>query len=633
MRARSRRVVGTFGAATVLVLAATGYASAAVTVPGAPRQLTAQAGDGQVTLNWGASSAEPAGYYVWRRTPDGAWSVLATTPVSTLSYTDSAAANGVGYTYGIRAVNDRGVSASSSLVTVAPAPASLPARRCGTSTSAYQRLISSTPGLRGYWRLGDGGATACEVTGRNDGIYRGGFTLGAGAGLSGDQDRAAKFDGYTGSVSVPDSQSLSLGNSFTAEAWVKRGSLGGGNQVIVSKQSGSWVLMFDGRDRLVLRRSNVGDVATSTVTVADTGRWHHVAATKSGGSVHLYLDGADVTGPVTNQTMVENLKPLAIGQSSDSAYFRGSIDEVAVYDGALTPAQIADRYRRGADPVIAAAGDTACSTSEAQFNGGLGTANACRQRYTADLLAGANLAAVLPLGDGQHWSGTLAEYRGGYDPTWGRLKAISRPIAGNHDYDTPGASGYFDYFNGIGVATGPAGERGKGWYSWDVGDWHMVALNSECAQIGGCGAGSPQEQWLRADLAAHPARCTLAYWHRPLFSSGWTGNTPEMRQIWQDLYDAGADVVLTAHSHTYERFAPQDAAGVADAARGIREFVVGTGGQDHHALGMIQPNTESVNSTAFGVLKLALHADGYDWQFVPEAGGGGFADSGSGACH
>jgi hypothetical protein len=357
-----------------------------------------------------------------------------------------------------------------------------------------------------------------------------------------------------------------------------------------------------------------------------------VAATKTGGSVHLYVDGVDVTGPVTNRTMVDNTRSLVIGESSGGAFFNGRIDEVAVYAGVLTPAQIVDRYRRGSDPVVAAAGDIACSTSEDRYNDGLGSGNACRQKYTADLLADSDLSAVLPLGDGQHWSGSLSDYRGPYAQTWGRVKSISHPIAGNHDYETPGATGYFDYFNGTGVATGPAGQRGKGWYSWDVGDWHMIALNSECSQIGGCGAGSPQEAWLRADLAAHPARCTLAYWHRPIFNSGWTGSAPEMRPIWQDLYDAGADVVLNAHSHTYERFAPQNASGGADPSRGIREFVAGTGGQDHHDLRPIQPNSEAVNDSSFGVLELSLHADSYDWQFVPEEGRG-FTDSGSANCH
>ena len=620
--------------AVVVAPAAPGPVAAQVAVPSTPRNLAATAGDSVVTLTWSASSREPSGYRVWRRTPDGAWNEIASTPASTLNYRDGGARNGVGYTYAIRGYNALGVSASSNLVTVAPTPAPAPEPRCGAANSRYQSLISRTAGLAGYWRLGDGSGTSpCEVTGRNDGEYRGGFTLGSTGALAGDPDTAASFNGSTGYVSVPTSPSLSVGDTFSVEAWVRRSSLSnGGNQVIASKQHGSWVLMFDSRNRLVLRRSNAGDVAASTSVVADTTRWHHVVATKAGASVHLYIDGVEVTGPVTNRTMVDSTRSFVIGQSSGTAFFSGRIDEVAVYSRAITPSQVTDRYRAGSAPVIAAAGDIACSPSDAAFNAGLGTDNACRQRYTSRLVGNANLAAVLPLGDAQEETGTLSEFMGSYDPSWGRARSISRPIPGNHEYDSLGAKGYFDYFNGPGALTGPAGERGKGFYSYDVGGWHVIALNSECAQIGGCGAGSPQEQWLRADLAAHPTQCTLAYWHRPLFNSGYTGTTPEMTQIWQDLYDAGAEVVLSGHSHSYERFAPQTATGAVDAARGIRQFVVGTGGQAHHALRTIQPNSASVNTTTFGVLKLALYPGGYDWQFVPEAGGG-FTDAGSAGCH
>ncbi len=644
MRARCDRVIGArgrgfgaaLGAALVLALTAPGPAPAQVqpTVPGTPKNLVAVAGAGVVDLTWGASSRDPVGYYVWRRTSDGIWRKIATTSAATLTYRDDAVTNGRGYTYAIRAYNAIGVSASSNLVTVAPVGAPAPEPRCGTGGSSYQSLISTTPGLAGYWRLGElGGTVACEVTGRNDGVYRGGFALGSAGGLAGDQDTAAGFDGSTGYVSVPDGPSLSLGDSFSVEAWVKRGSLyGRNNQVIASKQTGSWALMFDPRSRLVLRRSNFGDVATSTTGIADTTRWHHVVATKAGASVHLYVDGVDVTGPVSNETMVDNTRSLVIGQSSATAFLRGGLDEVAVYAGALTPSQVTEHYRAGSDPVIATAGNIACSESEEAFNGGLGTATACRQRYTSDLLVDANLAAVLPLGDGQHWTGALSEYQGPYESSWGRVKAISHPVAGNHDYESPGAAGYYDYFNGTGAFSGPAGDRDKGYYSYDVGSWHVIALNSECAAVGGCGAGSPQEQWLRADLAAHQTPCTLAYWHRALFSSGYTGNAIEMREIWQALYDAGADVVLNAHSHVYERFAPQTPTGGFDAARGIRQFIVGTGGQDHHPIRTLQANSVAVNTNTFGVLKLALHPDGYDWRFLPEAGGA-FTDAGSAACH
>ena len=282
-------------------------------------------------------------------------------------------------------------------------------------------------------------------------------------------------------------------------------------------------------------------------------------------------------------------------------------------------------------PVIAAAGDIACDPGSTAYNGGLGTDSACRQLATSNLLTGGDLARVLTLGDNQYEDGALWKFQASYDPSWGRVKSITSPALGNHEYGVTGAAGHFDYFNGSGVPTGAAGERGKGYYSFDVGSWHLIAINSNCGEVGGCGAGSAQEQWLRADLAAHPATCTLAYWHHPRFSSGPHGNSLAMEPIWQALYNARADLVLAGHDHDYERFAPQDAAGNADPALGIREFVVGTGGKTHYTTGAPKPNSEVRNSDTYGVLKLTLNPTGYDWDFAPAVGS--FTDSGSGACH
>jgi acid phosphatase type 7 len=214
-----------------------------------------------------------------------------------------------------------------------------------------------------------------------------------------------------------------------------------------------------------------------------------------------------------------------------------------------------------------------------------------------------------------------------YDKTWGRVKARTRPAPGNHEFHSDGASFYFDYFGK------DAGDPKDGYYSYELGSWHIIVLNSECEQVGGCEAGSRQEKWLRADLAAHPVACTLAYWHKPLFSSGSAhGNDLSVKALWQALDQANADLVVTGHDHDYERFAPQNADGTGDAARGIREFVVGTGGKNHRPFGAIQPNSEVRNADAFGVLKLTLRANGYDWQFIPEPGKS-FTDAGTGACH
>ena len=214
-----------------------------------------------------------------------------------------------------------------------------------------------------------------------------------------------------------------------------------------------------------------------------------------------------------------------------------------------------------------------------------------------------------------------------YDKTWGRAKARTRPAPGNHEFHSSGATPYFDYFGAA------AGDPKAGYYSYELGKWHIIVLNSECVAVGGCEAGSPQEKWLRTDLAAHPVACTLAYWHKPLFSSGGAhGNDLTVKPLFQALYDANADVVVNGHDHDYERFAPQDPEGAADAKRGIREFVAGTGGKNHRLFGEPKRNSELRDATAFGVLKLTLKANSYDWQFIPEVGKN-FTDSGSGVCH
>lgn len=258
------------------------------------------------------------------------------------------------------------------------------------------------------------------------------------------------------------------------------------------------------------------------------------------------------------------------------------------------------------DPVFVGAGDIAvCSRIQ--------------DEETAKLLD--NIAGtVFTLGDNAYPDGTLSQFNDCYDPSWGRHKSRTKPVPGNHDYHVSGAAGYFDYFGAA------AGDRSKGYYSYDLGAWHIIALNSEIAQ----GAGSVQEQWLRTDLASNPSVCTLAYWHKPRFSSGQHGNNTASQALWRALYEHRADVVLNGHDHTYERFAPQDPSGQADP-NGIREFVVGTGGVALYPFPTIQPNSEVRNNIAHGVLKLTLHATSYDWQFVPIAGQT-FTDSGTADC-
>ena len=300
---------------------------------------------------------------------------------------------------------------------------------------------------------------------------------------------------------------------------------------------------------------------------------------------------------------------------------------------------LSDRHSRAAlaasDPVIAAAGDIACDPGSVSFNGGNGSATACRQKYTSDMLVNAGLAAVLPLGDIQYFCGGYQAFLQSYDLSWGRVKDITRPVVGNHEYLTSGgtdcnpanqgAAGYFNYFGAA------AGNPGQGYYSYDIGDWHLIALNSSCGDAGGCSAISPQGRWLAADLAANSKWCTLAYWHIPLFSSGGRAEV-NSQELWQILYDNHVDVVLNGHDHIYERFAPQTPGGIADPLRGIRQFTVGTGGSNHTSLTTIAANSEERNTNTFGVLKLTLHLTGYTWEFVPEPGGT-FTDQGSQECH
>lgn len=232
---------------------------------------------------------------------------------------------------------------------------------------------------------------------------------------------------------------------------------------------------------------------------------------------------------------------------------------------------------------------------------------------------------VFTLGDNAYDSGTAEQFTGCYAPTWGRFKNRTRPAPGNHDYRTTGAGAYFAYFGKA------AGEPGKGYYSYDLGGWHVLVVNSNCGEIGGCKKGSAQELWVREDLAAHLAPCTIAMWHHPRFSSAEHGDDPSMRAIWKDLYDAGAELVLSGHDHTYERFAPMDAVGNADPQRGLRQFVAGTGGRSLYKFVHVRDTSEVRENQTYGVLKLTLHPDSYDWQFL--AAEGTFKDEGSGKCH
>lgn len=228
---------------------------------------------------------------------------------------------------------------------------------------------------------------------------------------------------------------------------------------------------------------------------------------------------------------------------------------------------------------------------------------------------------IFTAGDNTYPTATADDFRRCYAPTWGRHRDRTRPAPGNHDYLTPNAAAYFEYF---GANAGPAG---RGYYSYDLGAWHVVSLNSEVA----ANATSPQVAWLRQDLTQNANRCTVAYWHKPLFSSGPHGGTEHVRHLWRVLYEFGVDLVLVGHDHLYERFAPQDPDGRFDPERGIRQFTVGTGGAEKYEGQSPRANSE-IRGREWGVLALTLESDGYRWEFVPVAGAT-FRDSGSGSCH
>jgi acid phosphatase type 7 len=656
--------------------------------------------------------------------------------------------------------------------------------RCGKQQRALRRhrfggrrlpsdVLADNP--VGYWRLGEtSGTTATDETANNDsGTYQNGVTLGAAGALVGDVNAAPSFDGVNNQVNMgnPASGIFKFGtSSFTLEAWIKtpvRGTQLTDDMPIVAKQSPitanpSWEVTFTDDTNFVGRiRAKLNDSTGTTLKAysgvrVDDGKWHHVVATfDRANGITVYVDAVPTFTAGATTGDVNNNTALLIGQERRVyPYFKGQIDEVALYRGLLPSARIKSHYENGAaiqtspptntalptisgitekgrllsaspgtwtgtlplnfayqwqrcdstgagcaniaaattssytlataaigstlrvsvtalnaggstlaaspptaviadaspDPVIAAAGDIACRSNP------VSSGTTCHYGLTSNLITtDPRITDVLPLGDDQYDCGDYQLFLNFFGPTWGSILARFHPIPGNHEYLTyapqnpdgsqppgtlascdpattvPGA-GYFDYWNGVGADTGRAGDRDKGYYSYDVGSWHLIALNAECYAVGGCDAGSPEETWLKADLAAHSNVCTLAYWHEPRFSSGFVGNNPYVSDFWKDLYDAGADIVLNGHDHDYERFAPQNPLGQADPARGLREWVVGTGGRGHGGFPTIQPNSEVRNAETYGVLKLTLHPSSYDWQFVPESGKT-FSDSGSGLCH
>ena len=342
--------------------------------------------------------------------------------------------------------------------------------------------------------------------------------------------------------------------------------------------------------------------------------------------------GASATFPGGASTVTVNTD--ASGVATTPPVTAGTITGTyAVTASAGTPS--ATFSLTNSDPMIVTAGDIACTAGKAP------TATSCQQQATSDLALSLHPDAVLPLGDDQYELGSLSDYQTMYGPSWGRLDSISYPVPGNHEYgyigtdvQPTGGTGYFTYFGDRSHPLDPGCTTlCRSWYSYDIGSWHLIALDSQCAVVNGCNPGNPQYQWLLSDLNAHASsRCTLAYWHIPIYSSS-QDHQPDMQAIYSLLYTKGADVVLTGHAHFYERFDPQDGAGNADPAKGVAQFIVGSGGRNFFS---IRP-TPAANSAAriantFGVLQMTLSNGSYGWRFVP-ANTGGSTDSGTGSCH
>lgn len=284
---------------------------------------------------------------------------------------------------------------------------------------------------------------------------------------------------------------------------------------------------------------------------------------------------------------------------------------------------------------VATVGDIVCDPSNQYFNHGNGVGDKCRHKAVFDVMQSWQpLDAFLMLGDGQYETGQIGTWAAGYDPTFGQLRAITYPVPGNHEYLAAprDGAGYFDYWNGPGAFSGPAGDRDKGYYSFNLGAWHIVALNTNCSKAGGCETGSTQEKWLRADLAKNARPCTLAFWHQAYFTGGGEGPATRSFAFWRDLRTYGAEMVLTGHNHDYERFRPQVESGRYDPSGGLREFVIGTGGKNLVPF-ISKPDGFVVRQdTTYGAVQLKLKERSYTWRFQPIAGKT-FKDSGSANCH
>ncbi|MDN5852262.1 MAG: metallophosphoesterase [Actinomycetia bacterium] len=541
---------------------------------------------------------------------------------------------------------------------VAPVRADMAILASEKDPEGYRRIADLVDGNAYYWSSVDptrDRGFATKLTAIGDAVHAAGglwvapFAPGFDARMIGGSRVVERHDGatlraeYSAAVaSSPDVLGLISWNEFTENTFVEP-SIGYGNRYLdVLRELVDLPVAAVGEQAA---DSSTEPTATSAIggSLNDVARW----ALPVGGAAALALAGAALWmrrrraagarhrgWPTAAHQAVVLVGVLALlgAAVAAAALVRAAPTTPSAEHPAAPSALAMSPQFQGAQPVrdparvvVAAAGDIACAPD----SGGLSKQEAtsptsCVMRATADLVGQIDPDAVLTLGDHQYPDGSLERFQAGYDRTWGAYKSITHPAVGNHEYGTRGAAGYFDYF---GPAAGP---RDTGYYSFDLAGWHVIALNSECGRIGGCGAGSDQERWLRADLAAHPSTCSLAYWHRPRYSSGHHGDNSQLTALWSVLQAAGTELALTSHDHDYERFAPMGPNDDVDPVGGIRQFVVGTGGASFYNLHDPGPGHEVGIADRAGVLELVLRPDGYEWQFrVP---GGAALDQSSGTC-
>lgn len=625
---RRGTLVGTLlGAALVVVPAASAGRGPSVTLTAPTAGSTVH---GAVTMTVSVSSSNPIArvdYLV-----DGRVVGSATSSPWSFAWNSATVADG-SHSVAATAYDKRRGKGTSRSVTVtthnAPPKTTITSGPSGStfSTDASFQFASDQPGATFQCSLDGAAATACTSPTSYSGLLPGSHTFSVAAtDTYGTVDPTPAVSSWT----IQAGESLVANGDFegTLQGWgtstatlslADDGNSGPGAAVVTWNGSSSTYSMVSASSARPVPTGVLGDtyVATAYVRSDTPGKtvcltireWQDTWAWINSSSDCVTTTSAwQPVGPLYySQTLANDGLDLSLNQKGAPAAGDGfEVDGVRLQH--LTPAA----QTQPGDPAIVAAGDVAgCWVNS--------------DEQTAALVQSMPWATVQLLGDNAYPDGSRQPYNC-YAQTWGRFKDRTHPAAGNHDYDTPGASVYFDYFGAA------AGDPAKGYYSYDLGTWHVIVLNSNCSQIGGCWTGTPEETWLRADLKAHPAQCTLAVMHHPVFTSVQINNDGPYTYLWADLANAHVDLVLNGHSHVYERFAPMDARGDANAS-GTREITVGTGGAELMQFpSTFLPTSEVHAQGEFGVLEVVLHPGSYDWSFVPVLGET-FTDSGASACH